>query len=379
MKALPLLLVLGGLASVSGAARPRPTEKWKLEVKLTLSGEQGKWSFAIGGSTDLPAQTLLRARVYAITEVVDPIQGTRGEDEEPLVREGDAQPAFRRFTPGAAAFRAELHSFERKPYSIRYRVKVDYLPEDQTDAITLKVGDAAFTRTADLRAGTDADYEAELQDRAREIARDFLRLEKLGGELGEWVEGAGKPVETWAAWKESAIAATGALLERNRHRFAIWAVWPEQQARMHVNALSEYLERTVRAVDEREDETRIRRRLAGFMQALDDAITSIGVDAPLDARKAGPGVAAYEKAVAPLRDGLWSPGVRAAGLGALFDLLPVLRGRRRAYPYLNAMSAGFIRVFELAEAQASPDELKDALRAHDAALRDFKRMAGLDP
>jgi hypothetical protein len=379
MKSLSLLLVLGGLASVGTASGPRADEKWKLEVKLSLAGEEGKWTFAIGGTTDLPAQTVLRARVYALTEATDPIQGTPGEDEEPLVREGDAQPAFRRFTPGAGAFHAEVHSFERKPYSIRYRVKVEYLPGDQTDATTLKVGDAAFTRSADLRAGTDADYEAELRDRAREIGRDLLSLEKLGGELGEWIAGSGTPSGTWPSLKESATAAIGALLESNRRRFAIWAVWPEQQARMHVNALSEYLERTVRAVDERDDETRIRRRLAGFIEALDGAYTSIGVDAPLDARKAGPAVAAYEKAVAPLRDGLWTPKVRADGLGALFDLLPLLRSRRRAYPYLNAMSAGFMKVFELAEAQASAAELREALRAHDAAVRDFKRMAGLGP
>jgi hypothetical protein len=378
MKGLALLLILGGLPSGGVLARPGPPEKWKLDLTLSLAGKEGKWVFAIGGTTDLPAETVLRARVYALTELIDPVRGTREDDLEPLVREDEAQPAFRRFTPAAGLIRVEVHSFERKPYSIRYRVKVDYLPEDQTDAITLKVGDAPFTRAADLRAGTDADFEAELRDRAGEIGRDFLKLDKLGGELGEWIAGRGKPSGTWASWKDSAIAAIGELLERNAQRFAIWAVWPEQQARMHVNALSEYLTGTVREVDERSDGARLRQRLGAFIEAVDDAITSVGVDVPLDARRAGPAVAAYEKAVAPLGEGIWSPRVRAAGLAALFDLLPVLRSRRRAYPYLNAMSAGFMKVFELAQAQASPDELREALRAHDAAVRDFKRMAGLE-
>src|SRR5204862_27118 len=106
------------------------------------------------------------------------------------------------------------------------------------------------------------------------IGGDLVNLEKLAGELADWIGKAGKEPGAWAGWKGPASAAIEALQEKNQHRFNIWAVWAEYQGRMRIDGLSGYLERTIAALDDRDgNPKRVRDWMAGFLDALDEAYT----------------------------------------------------------------------------------------------------------
>jgi hypothetical protein len=390
-RVLAILLLAGGLAQLCGTAcaapgrgnrKLTPEDRWKIQFKLSLDEREGKWSFTVQGTTDLPAATVLRAQVYAVNVVMDPNAGPV-EDEEPLVRgDDDQRPSFKSFKAGIGWFHEEVHTFRRKPYSLRYRARVQYVPDDQTDAITLKVGDTEFSRPADLRVGSDESYEAELKERVVDATADLLLLERLGGELKEWMGKPARAPRGWDAWREGAATAIAALQAKNRERFDIWTVWSEYQTRMRVRGLCGFLDRIILEVDDRgSDPARTRKWMAGFEDSFGDAIMVIGIDPPLEARAGSAAVAAYETAVAPLRDGYGRRDirrrVRADGVAALFDLLRLLRTRQRAYVYVNTISLRLLHLFELMDEQAGPDALAAAFREHDASLRDFRRFAGL--
>lgn len=375
MKVAALLL---GLSLGCGAIDAGPG-RWKVDFKLSLAEKEGRWSFHVDGTTDLPAGTVLSARVFVLDVVNDPFQGAVEDDGEPLVGRDDAfQPAERSFKVAGAEFHEKVHTFKRKPYSITYRAKVSYAPEDQTDALTLKVGDESFFHKADLRVGTDADYAAELRDRVREMGQDLVRIEQFASELGEWIGRAGKEPAAWSAWKDPASDAISDLQVKNLQRYSVWAVWAEYQGRMRIDGLSGFLERMINDVeDPKADEKKIRRWMAAFLESLDDAYTVIGFEPPLDARKAGPVLAAYEKAVTPILEGHLDRKARADGISALFDMLRLLRSRPRGYTYVNTVSLRLTQLLDLLDETAPAPDLREALGRHDAALRDFRAFAGL--
>lgn len=365
-----------GLALLTG-----PREKWTIDFTLSLSEKEGTWVFSVDGTTDLPPETVLRARVFAVTMVDHPFDGPREDDDEALVRADDPiRPSFVEFKAGKGRFSEKVYGFRRKPYSIRYRAKVFYRPEDQTDAVTLKVGDAEFFRTADLRVGTDASYEAELKERSAEAGKDFMNLEKLGGALAGWVAAAPADPDGWGAWKRMALAETAAVQMRNEHRFDLWAVYLESQSRFRLRGLCDAVERIIAFIDDR-DGVGVLPWLRWYEQSVDAAYTTLGIDAPLDEGRAKPAFAAYEATMASLRGNIDRPDVRrrarAEGVAALFDLLQMIRTRQRAYIHVNTLGARFTRIFQLADADAPGEEVKAALEAHDAALREFRRFAGL--
>jgi hypothetical protein len=117
------------------------------------------------------------------------------------------------------------------------------------------------------------------------------------------------------------------------------------------------------------------------MDAIDDAYDQMGIDAPLELTRAKPVFEAYERSVAPLRAGIERIDVRrrvrAEGIAALFDLLKLIKARERTYVYLNAVGMRFTRVFQLIDAGAAPEEVGKAVEAHESALREFRRVAGL--
>lgn len=366
-----------------------PTLKWKADYSLRLVEKAGKWVFVIEGETNLPPEVKLRARIYALEIIPDFKAGDR-EDDEPLVWEDDeGQPAFHGFHPGKdGRFHEEVYAFVRKPYSIRYRAKIHYVPRDQSDAVTLKIGDDEFARHADLRLGTDADYEKELKERVHEVARNLVEIEKLYGELSEAYERFAKAyaADDWKAWVEPWYAQVDALNEQNKQRYSLWSVWMERQAKMRVGGMCELMRRIRVAAEEQfkegaKNEDRIRDMLKGFHNYFEEAIESIGIDAPLDIRRVGPIIAAYEKTLRTLRsEGPSEPALRAVrrdGIGCLFELVPLLQNRKRGYLYVNTVSARFTTLLELAIAKAPAGDLKKALEEHDAALVEFKKFAGL--
>ncbi len=369
----------------SGAASRPAQDRWKIDFQLSLSEKNGKWVFAADGFTNLPPQTVLRARVYVLNEVNDPVRGLRVDDDEALVLEdGGIQPAWCRFKAGAGWFHLDVHEFARKPYSIRYRAKIHYLPEDQADAITLKVGDEEFFRKADLRVGTESDYERELKARLQEVTRQLGALEKLGLELRNQIDRRAWDSAAWTRWKEPACTAIDGIREENRARYALWAVWIEGQSRMRVGALCEFLQHVIGAVDDpetRKDADRIRTLLNGYLDSVDEACDVIGADVPLSPLRTLPALEAYERAVAPLRAGS-TPATarrraRAEALGALFDLTSILRVRRRGYAFVNAMAVRLDRLVGLAEGPAAGGARSEALAEHDRAVSEFRTFAHL--
>jgi hypothetical protein len=373
-----ILMLLGGLGNGEVDRSPKP---WKIDFTLSLAEKEGKWIFTVGGATDLPPETVLRARVYAVTLVDHPFQGTVEDEEELVIGDDPIQPSWRTFAAKAGKFREEVYAFKRKPYSIQYRARVFYRPDDQTNAITLKVGDEEFSRHADLRFGTDDDYEKELQARQDQSTKDLQFLEGSTSGLDAWLANLDADSKGWSIWKTKTLATLAALQKRNEDDFSLWAVPPARLGRMVVGGLCAYFERTVAAVDDHAAPPAIRLRLRNLVDAIDDAYDQMGIDAPLEITRAKPVFDAYERSVAPFRAGIDRPDVRrrvrAEGVAALFDLLKLIRSRQRTYVHLNTLSVKFTRVIQLIDAGAAPEEVGAAVEAHEAALRDFRRVAGL--
>jgi hypothetical protein len=390
---VPILLACGRQDDKAQAPPPAPDAKWKADFKLTLVERDGKWIFIVDGTTNIPPEVKLRARVYALEIFADFKEGER-EDDEPLVWEDEGgQPSFKSFSPAGGKFHEEVYAFVRKPYSIRYRAKVLYVPRDQSDAVTLKVGDDDFFRKADLRVGTDKDYEKELQDRVAETAEDLVAMEKLYGELADEYREIRKnfKAEAWKKWKEPWFEKIEATTRKNEQRYSLWAVWMERQAKMRIGGMCELMRRIMVAAEEQffegaKNDERIQEMLKGFHDYYEEAIEVIGISAPLDLRTVGPLLAAYEKAVAPLRAWIAKPEgdyvavlrpARRDGLGALLELVHLLQNRKRGYLYLNEVSARFTKLLELFDPQPAPEVLKKGMEEHDAALAEFKKFAGI--
>jgi len=390
---IPVLLACG--PQDGGKAPPAPDAKWKASFALTLGEKDGKRVFRVDGVTNIPAEVKLRARVYAVEKFQDFQQGVR-EDEEPLVWEDDAgQPAYHLFNPeGGGQFHEEIYGFVRKPYSLQYRARVHYNPKDQTDAVLLKMGDEEFSRSADLRVGTDADFAAELRDRVKEVSADLVELEKL---YGEFVETYPKFLKTfdakaWEKWKDPWLERIEAIEKRNDTRYSLWAVWMERQAKMRVGGMCELLARRMIGASEGhflqglKTQERVQELIKGFHDYYEEAIEVIGVDAPLDPRTVVPLVAAYDRAMAPLRSWVADPKgdgaevirkARREGVGVLLELAPLLQNRKRGYLYINSISARLTQLLELIDAKPGPAALKKGMQEHDEALGEFKKFAGI--
>ncbi len=390
MRVFITLLILTGLAcsprageaAGSGAPSRPQSDRWKIDFKLSLTEKQGKWIFAVDGHTDLPAETVLRARVYVVTLVRDPIEGLREDDDEALVREDEGlKRAVCRFKVASGWFHEEVHVFSRKPYSISYRAKIRCHPEDQTPANGLKIGNELFERKADLRTGSEADYAKELQERLGEAGRQLMVLEKVGYELSEQIEKRPLDRAAWTTWKEGAATKLDGLREENGDRFAIWAVWLEGQARMRVGGLCELAQHILVAVDEGGEERRLRELTSGYQESIEEAIDVIGVTVPLHPLRAKAILRKYDQALAPLRAIPFpvTAVVRRAhedALTALFDLTAMLRVRRRGYSYVNQVGARLKKVFDRLD--ASGEDLATAFREHDEALLEFRVYARLN-
>jgi len=390
---IPVLIACG--PQEGGKVPPAPDAKWKASFAVTLGEKDGKWVFRIDGVTNIPAEVKLRTRVYAVEKFKDFQEGER-EDEEPLVWEDDSgQPAFHLFNPeGGGQFHEEVYAFVRKPYSLFYRARVHYFPKDQTDAMQLKMGDEEFSRPADLRVGTDADYAAELRERVKEVSADLAALEKL---YDEFVETYPKFLQSfdakaWEKWKDPWLERIEAIEKRNDSRYSLWAVWMERQAKMRVGGMCELLARRMIGASEGhflqglKTQERVQELIKGFHDYYEEAIEVIGVNAPLDPRTVVPLVAAYDRAMTPLRAWLAEPKgdgaevvrkARREAIGALLELAPLLQNRKRGYLYVNAISARFTQLLELIDAKPGPAALKKSLQEHDEALAEFKKFAGI--
>jgi hypothetical protein len=324
-----------------------------LDAKLELREENGRHVFRVSGTSNLPAGTPLRVRIFAVESVPDR-SGKLREDEEPLVTDDEDRPAARAFRAPSGTFSMGVHSFRRRPYSLHYRARIE-------------APGRAFA--VELRAGSGADFEAELRARAAEAREDFLALDgvwiQMRRELARQSEHP--DAETWHAWSTSWRSRIGESEARNLERFDLWCVMPERRAKMRLGAVAEYLRRTIddqaAALDgDAERAARLRERLTRFAAYLDETRDDLGIDA-LDPEVFGPILARYERALAGL------PATRGEALTALLECGPPLRDRRRPYALLSDLASSLARFLR------SPGP--EARESHARSLADFKSLAGL--
>ena len=252
---LAMLLVVSACSKKSPSAmmacaqqenpKEGPTTKWKAELKLTLVQKDKEWFFVLEGTTNIPKEVSLRARVYAVEVVNDPVQGNR-EDEEPLVWEDEGnQPGFKVVEVKGGKLKEEVYHFARKPWSILHRGRLHYRARDQNDDVLKVFGEDDWSAYADLRVGTEQEYAKELGFCLKETTDDLMTLEKLYNDLRKQFEVHGKKFDaaTWKDWKGAWSAHVEEIDDRNKLRFSLWSVWMERQAKMRVGGMCELLAR----------------------------------------------------------------------------------------------------------------------------------------
>jgi len=398
---VPLLALLG-----CGKARPAPaglqqenpkegpTTAWKADVKLTLEERGKEWVFVLQGTSSVPKEVVLKARIYAVEVVDDPVQGKR-EDEEPLVWEDEGdQPAFKTVEVTGGRFREEVYRFKKKPWCIFYRGRLQYRPRDQDEAIVKKYGEDEWSLGGDFHWGTEANFAEQLRVGVKQATDDLMTLEKLYNEIRRKTEEQRQKPDpaAWAAWKGPWISRIEDIEVANKLRYSLWAVWMDRQAKMRIGGMCVLLDRIAGGYTEqfaapKPEFTHLGEMMEGWHNYFEEAIEVIGIDAPLDIERVGPLVRDYEVAFAPLR--AWiekgqGEDVRREArrdcLSALFKMPPLLQNRKRAYKFVNDLSQRLTRLLEATESGASPESrpaVRKALEEHDEALRDFKKFGGL--
>jgi hypothetical protein len=406
MRAVSLLLA--SLLALAGCGRSKPpavkvqqenpkegpTTKWKADLKLTLEQKGKEWVFILQGTTNVPKEVVLKARVYAVELVNDPVQGKR-EDEEQLVWEDeDGQPSLKPVDFTGGKFREEIYHFAKKPWCLFYRGRIHYRSRDQAEAVVQAYGDDDWSVGADLHFGTEAEYGEQLRVGVKEATDDLMTLEKLYNEIRHKVDEQRQKADpaAWAAWKGTWISKIEDIEITNKLRYNLWAVWMERQAKMRVGGMCVLLDRIAKGYTEqfaapKPEFTHLEEMVEGWHNYFEEAIEVIGIDAPLDIERVGPLVRDYETAFAPLRAWIEKGqgedvrrDARRDCLSALFKIPPLLQNRKRAYKFVNELSLRFTRLLEATDAPASPEiaaAVRKALEEHDEALRDFKKFGGL--
>jgi hypothetical protein len=381
-------LITAALAGCALQDPPPPHPKLKVESALRVTERDGFHVFLVQGKTDLPDDAVLKARIFVVT-VVNGFNGPR-VDEEPLVWEDDeSQAAFRTLDHERGLFKDDVYRFLMPPWPLSYRVRVFYDPRDQSDAVVKAVGADPHSWHADFRLGDDAAFAAMLAKRVVEVTDDLVELKKDFDALRAAFRAQEKAAdaEAWTKWKEPWFDRLERRTDRNKLRYGFWAVWLERQARMRVGALCDLARRILVACNDHlkgeAQPARIRDAMKAWVQQWEEACDLIGIDLPLDADDAVPILAAYDLALAKLRDAVAKGDVdavssaRSEGLTALLKLPPLLRIRKRGYVLASELTRRFTALLDAAEAKASPDAFRAALEEHQAALRAFRDYAGL--
>lgn len=397
------LLLLAGL-DTSGQDAP-PPGPYKADFRLSVDRRDGEWVFSVEGTTDLPREAEIRVRIYAVEIVQDPRRGRR-EDEEPLVWEDDErQTSYAPVEIGEdGRFRKDVYRFRREPWALLYRARLHYLPRFQTeDAVLRKMGADELSWHADFRYGDDETYAKQMVERVTVVTDEIAALERLYEELQREYARQRKRFQGggWKAWKNGWFAKVEELKASNEERYSLWSVWMERQAKMRIGGMCELLRRILVGcqrvlVDETDAEKRgqaaerVDDMIAGFYEYYEEAIEVIGLRVPLPTEKVRPILEDYDAAFAPLAEALEKdpPAVdgkvyRAARQGcleALMQLPPLLKTRKSAYRFANELSRRFRNLAILADPRhpAAPDVLRQSLKLHHEALRDFKKLAGLE-
>lgn len=361
-------------------------DKWKLEFKAAVARTGENWAFRIEGTTDLPAGTVLRARILALEESTDPRNGDPVLDEEPLYY-GDE--AFQDVEVAGGKFSRNVYSLKRRPYSLRYRARIVVDPDYQNADVKAKVGAEPIQRDVDFRQGDDAKFAEELKATARELHDEFTRVkdlyDALKKEFAEQQKGFGE--NRWKRWIDPWMDALQELRVRNDDRMMLWTVWIERQGKMRLEGFCMRLPDLAsdcREVLEGKSEVlaRTQQKMSSFLDYYEEAIEVVGLEMPLDLETIAPALAEYQKQVEILRKREnWSterPRVKRAAQQALLTVAGAFEKRKKGYYRVNEIMTQFTQLLRLADAPASPSpKFQDALEEHDRLLWDFKSYAGI--
>ncbi|MBI2930719.1 MAG: hypothetical protein HYY16_03635, partial [Planctomycetes bacterium] len=230
MKFVTFALVL--LAQDDQEAPYQP--KHKIEFTLAIEERDGAWQFVVEGTTDLPDAVMLRARTYALSEV-DDYRGGKRIEEEGLST--DLDRAYHDFSPKNGRFREVAFESRRRPYSLPYRARIFYKPEEQDEAVAKEVGESQeFSFHADARRGTDADLDRELKETLLELTRDLEEIQRLFRDFrAAFIEQQKKfDEEAWNSWSSKWLERVKAVATRNEDRWLLWTVWLERQAQFRI-------------------------------------------------------------------------------------------------------------------------------------------------
>jgi hypothetical protein len=386
---IPAGLVALAACLAPAQAEARPGEKWKFDFKLSVVEKEGEYVFVLEGTSNVPKEVILRARVYTVTLVDDFNRGKREDDTEPLVWEGDGdQPGSQNFQVEDGRFRVEVYRFARRPWALHYRAKIHYLPRLQSDEALKVMGEEDFERPADLKYGDAKLYREQMQERIKEVYADIAEIEALFKEFkAKFLEQLAKnDPDGWRAWKDTWFAKVEKIVERNKLRFGMWAVWMERQAKLRVGGICDMLRRKlIECTEHLEGKQKELPQFADLQVMLEEIVEVLGLEVPLDIEKVSPPMTAYERGLEPVR--AWIArgqgdrmAVRAAArrtcTEALLEIGPMVETRRRAYKYLNDLSGAFRRLLDLV-GREDAEALRAALIEHDDALRAFRKFAGL--
>jgi len=368
-------------------------DPWKLEFQTSVVETGDGWTFRVEGRTDLPPGTVLRARVYALDEVVDPQNGETIVDEEPLFY-GDE--AFQDFEVGDGTLSTRVYSLKRRPYSLRYRVRVIYDPDFQNKDVKSKVGGKEFQKDLDLREGDDAKHAEELKATGRELYDEFVRVKELFEDLKREFASQRKKYdpEAWNRWLDPWMDKLQEVRGRNDDRYMLWTVWLERQGKLRIEGFCmrlpelasdcrEFLEGNAEVL------ARAQFKMESFLDYYEEAIEVVGLEMPLDLETIVPALAAYEKQVDRMKAipaAEWSKQrveVKREARQALLTVAGVFERRKKGYYRVNRIMAQFMELFRLADRAAESrdpepaESLRKALESHDLDLHAFKSYAGL--
>ncbi len=370
--------------------------KHKIDVTLSLAEKDGVWRFSVKGTTDLPDDVLMRARVYALEEV-DDFKGGKRIDEEGLSSRMDR--VYHEWTLKAGKFEETVFESRRRPYSLAYRARVFYDPEKQDAAMAKKVGEEKeFSFHGDLRRGAEADLDRELKETLKELSAELDVVHTLFREFkAAFMEQQKKYDEkAWKKWSTLWLERVRDVRERNEERWLLWAVWLERQGRFRIEGFCDRFDRmaeecTAALKGDEDALASLQRGFEYFLVYFDEAREVMGIDTPFDPETLGAQLVPYAEAFKRLREiveandrASWdkdSEGLRGRARSALLALGSAKLIPRRGYERVLALSDAFLKFVDESEkamaGKGNGGRLKELLKDHDGRLRDFREYAGI--
>ncbi len=362
--------------------------KHKIEFKLSLIEERGAWKFSVEGTTDLRDDVVLMVRVYAMEEV-DDYKGGRKWDEQALsIRE---EMRWHRFTLKDGKFKEMVFECKRRPFSLPYRARVEYRPEEQHEALAREIGEQRFSFPADLRRGAPADFERELKESSAELARDMEEIQVLFRDFKtHFLEQQKKAdAKAWSEFRDKWLVLVKAVADRNDERWQLWCVWLERQGKFRIEGFcdrfTQMAEQCTEALTSEADAlARLQKSFEYFLIYYDEAREVMGIDTPFNPEAVGAQVAEYEDAATRLKATLgdsatWlkeSERVRSKARAAILALSNQKLVPRRGYERIVALSELFMKLCDCAE-KGDAAAAKPLVKDHDERLAEFKKYAGL--